>query len=203
VELNIIVTKEALELVRSIETLDDIKQHKDEILSIIEDSIRFFIEKLKEIIKKDLSLEEMQNEMVKVQESQMENEKLYEEFEIEMNRISDIPGSDEYLETLTADLEARIEPLAKELTDLMGELMGAMMGGIMEGFGEMMSEAFDGDGALELETDGQMFKVKANPRDETEERVENEINDVNNENEENIGDNKKPGNRNDPDGEES
>jgi hypothetical protein len=145
VDLGIIVSKEALELLKSIQSVEDLKEHKEQVLGIIEGSIVYMVDALKDILKKSLSPEKIAQEMGKIQESQIDNEQLNQEFELEMERISNISGADEYMESLTEEMEKRMEPHAEELAKLMAELMTGMMGGVMEGFGEMMNEAFDGE----------------------------------------------------------
>ena len=142
-ESGIKTTENALEIMKSIRSLDDMKEHKEEILTMIEDTFKFLVDSLKEIIKKSLSPDELQKEMEKVQEKQILNEQLGEELGQELDRIANLPGAEEYIIGLKEELETRLEPHAEELAELMAELMSAMMGGVLGGLGELMQGTGD------------------------------------------------------------
>ena len=131
------------------------KEHREEFLSFIEDSIKFAVESLKEILKKSLSPAELQKEMDNFQKGQMENEQLGAELESEIERISNIPGAQEYMESLKDEMEKRLEPHAQELAKAMLGLMAGMMGELMGGLGDMLNEAFseEAEGNVDSEED--------------------------------------------------
>ena len=99
-ELGIRATKEAVELMGSIKTLDDLKAHKEELLSLIEDSIKHAVNSMKEIIKQSLSPEAIQQELAKLQDGQNENEDLGEKLDREIERIENLEGAEEYVKSL-------------------------------------------------------------------------------------------------------
>ena len=132
---------EALKLLKSIKTFDDLVKHKDEILDFIEESIRYGIESLKSVLNMSLSAEELQAEMAKLN---LGEDFLGEEIEKELDRLANLPGAKEFIADLRNDMEKRLEPYAHELMELMGKIMGTMMGQIMGNLGEVMNEAFSG-----------------------------------------------------------
>ena len=150
--------EEAVNVLKSIKTLDDLKENKEEVLSIIEGFIKYGVDILKEILNQSLSPEEIQKELEKFQESQ---EAFGEELEKEMDRISEIDGAMEFVESLQAEMEKRLEPHAQELADTMGEIMGSMMGGMMDGLGNVFNELGANDDELETEK-----KEKSNAEDD-------------------------------------
>jgi len=134
--------EEAVNVLKSIQTLDDLKENKEEVLNIIEGFIVDGVKILKDILTKSLAPDEVQKELENFQVGQ---EAFGEELEKEMDRISEIPGAEEFVESLRVDMEKRLEPHAQELADTMGEIMGSMMGGMMEGIGEIFNELGDGE----------------------------------------------------------
>lgn len=144
-ESGIKTIENALEVMKSIQSLDDMKEHKEEILTMIENTFKFLVDSLKEIIKKSLSPDEIQKEMEKIQEKQIMNEQLGEKMEQELNRIANLPGAEEFIVGLKEEMESRLEPHAEELAVLMGELMTAMMGEVLGGLGELMQDTGDED----------------------------------------------------------
>ena len=134
--------KNAVKFLRSIQTLDDIKEHKDDILAVIEDFIKFGVDALKEIIKMSLTPNETKKELDNFQKNQ---ELFNKELEQEMERISNIEGAMEYIDSLKEEMEKRLEPHAQELAELMGEIMNSMMGGFVGSLGDAMNEAFSNE----------------------------------------------------------
>ena len=147
--------KKTVEFLKSIKTLDDLKEHKDEVLDCIEDILKKGLEALKVLLESMLSPEDKQEELMKFQD---EHFLFSEEMENEMDRIDKLPGASEYMETFQGELEERMEPYLKEITEQMTKFMegfmGDLMGGLAEGFGEMMGgmgETGEIDGGAELE----------------------------------------------------
>ena len=129
----------ALKLLRSIETLDDLKEHKDEVVALIDDIFKYGVQSLQNFFEGSLSPEDKQEEIAKFQD---ENYFFDKEIEKEMDRIAELPGAQEYFETFKTELEGRIQPhmeeFALQMAKFMESLMGDMMGGMMEGMGDMM-----------------------------------------------------------------
>ena len=120
------VMKEAIELMKKIASVDDLRKNEDKILSSVEDSIRLTVEALKSIT--ELSAEDIQGKMMQNRQFQIQQQQLKEELEKEKSRISEIPGAREYVDNLAVDMEKRTEPYVNEIMTLMGKLMGAVMG---------------------------------------------------------------------------
>jgi hypothetical protein len=135
-----------LELLKSINTLDDLEEHKEEVLALIEEFIKFGVQILKTFFESSASMssEEKQKELAKFQD---DNFLMGEEITGELDRISELPGADEFMENIQGEMEQRIAPhleeFAEQMAKLMGEFMGDLMGGMMEGLGDVMESMGD------------------------------------------------------------
>jgi hypothetical protein len=133
--------EKTLELLKSINTLDDLKEHKDDVLALIEEFIKIGVNYLKTFFESaaSMSSEEKQNELAKFQD---DNFLMDEEITGELDRISELPGADEFMENIQVEMEQRIAPhleeFAEQMANVMGEFMGDLMGGMMDGLGDMM-----------------------------------------------------------------
>ena len=83
--------EDAINVLKSIQSLDDLKENKEEVLNIIEGFIVYGVKILKDILTKSLAPDEVQKELENFQVGQ---EAFGEELEKEMDRISEIPGAD-------------------------------------------------------------------------------------------------------------
>jgi hypothetical protein len=128
----------ALQLTKSIQSLDDLNEHKDEIIAIIEDFIRLGLESLKDIIKMSLSPADTKKRLDKFQADQ---ELFNTELELELNRIAEIDGAQEFIDSLKDEMEKRLEPIAEEMATIMGQIMSSMMGQMMNGFSDLISDS--------------------------------------------------------------
>jgi hypothetical protein len=139
--------KNIMELLRSIETLDDLKEHKEEILDHFEALFKAALQSLNKYLESSLSSpdEAQQEEFEKFADDQyILDDEIGQEFE----RIDGLPGASEYFESFQGEIESRINPYLEEfsgkienlVTNLMGEMLGGMMEGLKEGFGDMMGD---------------------------------------------------------------
>jgi hypothetical protein len=134
-------TKEAIELLRSIKTLDDLKEHKDEIMTFVENTLKAGVEELKTFLESAMSMtpEEKEQGFAKFQD---ETFLFNEEMGLELERIDNLPGAIEYLDSFRGEMEERMEPhleeFSKQMAESMSQFMGDLMGGLVEGFGEAM-----------------------------------------------------------------
>lgn len=132
--------KEALDMLRSIQTAEDVKEHDQEIVDIMVGFLTASVKTLENWFEEILSMDpdKKGKEIAKFQEATSLAD---EEIDAEMNRISAIPGADEYLEPFMGELEKRITPqmekTGKMMEKLMADLGGAMMGAMGEAFGGM------------------------------------------------------------------
>ncbi len=135
--------KEALDLLRSIQTAEDVKEHDQEIVDIMVGFLTASVKTLENWFEEILSMDpdKKGKEIAKFQEATSLSD---EEIDEEMNRISAIPGADEYLEPFMEELGKRITPqmekTGKMMEKLMADLGGAMMGAMGEAFGGMAEE---------------------------------------------------------------
>jgi hypothetical protein len=150
--------RNALELLRSIQSLDDLKEQKDEVLNLIDDIFKYGIQSLKDFFKGSLSSEAEQEEIAKFQDEEYFFDK---EIEKELDRIADLPGIEEFFETFKKELEGRIQPhleeFAMEMAKSMGDLMGDMMGGFGEIFGDIAQEPEEIDLEDDLKRSNELY----------------------------------------------
>jgi hypothetical protein len=148
--------KKVMELLRSIKLLDDLKAHKEEILSLFEEMFKSAVGMLQEFFENATSLtdESLQEKMAKFQDEQFIFDR---SIEAELDRIGELPGAAEYFDSFRDEMEARITPyleeFTKQMTEILSKLMGDMMEGMMSGLGEMMGEMGE---SMELDFDGEL-----------------------------------------------
>ena len=144
--------KEALDMLRSIQTLDDVKEHDQEVLDLMVGFITASVRTLENWFEEILSLEgEKKGE--EIQKFQNTNYLADEEINAEFERIDTIEGSGEYMEQFMGEFEKRIQPQIEKTGQMMEKLMadlgGAMMGAMGEAFGEMGEASAPGDGPIQ------------------------------------------------------
>jgi hypothetical protein len=144
---------------KSIQSLDDLKEHKDEILNFIEESIKYGVESLQNILKASLSIDETKIELDKFQAG---HELFSEELQHEFDRIANISGAQDYIESLRDEMEKRLEPHAQAIADNMGKIMASMMGQFIDGVGEIM------DSVSNLRKDVEKDDIKKDNEEEEE-----------------------------------
>jgi hypothetical protein len=127
--------QDTLKLLKSINTIDDLKAHKDEVLDLIDDIFKFGMESLKNFFEGSLSSEVKQTEIAKFQD---DNYFFDKDIEKELDRIANLPGAEEYFESFKEEVEMRIQPHMEEFALQMAKFMESLMGGMMEGMGDMM-----------------------------------------------------------------
>ena len=138
--------EEALELLTTIKTLDDVKEHKGEIIEIMVKLLKSALGILKTFFERSFSLSASEKEE-EISNFQDDSFLFTKEVNDELERIYDLPGAAEFMDDFMADMEKELEPYMEEITaeleKIMGEFMGNLMGGIVEGLGA----AFGGDDA--------------------------------------------------------
>ena len=136
-------TKNALEFLRSIKTLDDMKEHKDEVLDLVVEIIKAGLDVFNKFLEESLSMsdEEKEKGMEKFQD---ESFMFSPEIEEELDRITELPGAEEYMAGFEEEMKTRLEPYLEEyfgkIMSIMGDFMGGMMEGMMQGIGEAFGE---------------------------------------------------------------
>jgi len=144
------VTKQTLDFLKSIKSLDDIKEHKKEIFNAIIGMIKSALEIVKSFFEtsKSISTEEKAEEFSKFQN---DNFLIPTEIEEEMDRIYNLPGADEIMDDFQQELEKQMEPYMEEISQQMSKLaeefFGDMLGGLAEGITQGLEDVFgDEDG---------------------------------------------------------
>jgi len=129
---------EALELLRSIKTVEDLEKHKDEILELVVGVLRSWLDVLKDGLTGSASPEEIQAKYEKMESFETN---MKEELEKELDRIAEIPGAEDYVRSLQGEFEGRMGAIASEMSMVMMEVMSKLMGGMMgDAMGEMMQD---------------------------------------------------------------
>lgn len=113
--------KEPLEIIRSIQTVEDFKEKKDALFGSLEKMVKTNLEKLRELQGSSLPEEEIKTEFAKFQQS---FETMATEMEPEFNRLDAIPEFSQYGDSIRDDFIKRIEPMAKEGEEIMNKLRG-------------------------------------------------------------------------------
>jgi hypothetical protein len=138
----------AVEFLKTIQSLDDLKAHKKEVLDLMEQVFKAALETLKAFFEATLSPEDRQKQMARFQD---EHFLFSEEMENELERIDALPGAAEYFETFKEEMDKRMGPYAEEMAEQMMKLMTNFMGDLMGGLAEGLGEAFGGMGEEEEE----------------------------------------------------
>lgn len=122
---------------KSIQTLEEFKAAKDEIIDLMERIFKSGVKALKDFFENMFSLtpEEQQEKSLKFQdESYLLDPKIMEE----MERLDQLPGTEEFGEEFEAEMEKRLGPYLEQYTEEMGKMMETFMGGMAEGMAEAM-----------------------------------------------------------------
>ena len=143
--------KEVLDMLRSIQTLEDVKEHDQEVIDLMAGFITASVRTLENWFEEILSLEgEKKGEEIK--KFRNTNYLADEEINAEFERIDTIEGSGEHLEPFMGEFEKRITPQMEKTGQMMEKLMadlgGAMMGAMGEAFGEMGEVSPLGEGTI-------------------------------------------------------
>jgi cell fate (sporulation/competence/biofilm development) regulator YlbF (YheA/YmcA/DUF963 family) len=139
--------KNALELFRTINSFDDVKENREKVRDRIEDIFKAGAAELKRSIEESPNMEPEEAGKL-VEEFQKDDFLLNEEIEMEMTRIDSLPGVTDYIAQFESEDEERLEPVIEEFTKHMETLMTIMAGDIMgdmedvmKGLGTAMGEA--------------------------------------------------------------
>jgi len=127
----------ALELMRKINSLEDLKKHQDEIISLMEESLQYSIDSMNKILEMSLEEEGIEGKVNAFMEGL---DALVDELDSEALRIDGLPGVEEAMGSFNAEMERRLEFRAVELEKLAEQLMKKIEGKFFEGFGEIFSE---------------------------------------------------------------
>lgn len=142
------ITEQTLEFLKSIKSLDDVKEHKKEIFDAVIEMIKSALEILKSFFEKSLSLSQ-EEKVEKFSKFQDDNFLFTKEVEDELDRIYNLPGADEYMDGFQAELEEQLGPYMEEITQQMAklaeELFGDLIGGMAEGLAQGLGTMFGGD----------------------------------------------------------
>ncbi len=135
--------KDALELFRTINSFDDVKENREKMRDMIEGLFKAGAAELKRTLEEspDMGPEEAGKLAKQFQDDEFLMNK---ELSTELERIDSLPGVVDYIEQFTSEDEKRLEPVIEEFTKQMEKLMAIVMGGVedmMQGMGDAMGEA--------------------------------------------------------------
>ncbi len=143
--------KETLEMLRSVQTLDDVKEHDQEIVDLMVGFVTASVRTLENWFEEILSMEP-EKKGKEIEKFQNTNYLADEEINAEFERIDTIEGSGDHLEPFMGKFEERIAPQMEKTGQMMEKLMsdlgGAMMGAMGEAFGEMGEISPLGEGTI-------------------------------------------------------
>ncbi len=133
---------------QSIQTLDEFKAAKDEIIDLMERIFKSGVDALKDFFENVFSMtpEEKQEKSLKFQD---ENYLLDPKIMQEMERLDNLPGTEKFGDEFEAEMEKRLGPYLEQFTEEMGKNMDAFMGGMVEGMAEAMKPAEEVEGTEE------------------------------------------------------
>ncbi len=129
--------KDALELLRKINSFDDVKENREKVRDAIEDLLKAGVAEMNRSIEKNPNMEP--EEAAKLIEKFAVDEFLKnEDLEMESERINSIPGAVDYIESFNSEDEERINLIMEEYAKHMDTLMTIMGSGVMEDMEDMM-----------------------------------------------------------------
>ena len=131
-----LIKKTVLRL-QEIQTLDEFKAAREEIIDLVVEIFKSAIYSLKAFFENMFSMtpEEQQE---KSKQFQDESYLLSPEVMKELDRLDKLPGAADYVETFADEMDKRLDPYLEQFTEQMGKLMETFMGGMMEGVAEAM-----------------------------------------------------------------
>lgn len=157
-----VILQNAVDKLKEIESVDDFKAAKDEIMDAMEAVFKSAVDTLKGFFEAMLSLDP---EKVQEQSQQFQdpNFMLPAEIQEQMQRLDAMPGGVEYGDVFGAEMEKRVGPYMQEYAEQMGKLMENLMGGLMGGVADAMSEAGAGAGYGDEEEEDRFEFDSSNP----------------------------------------
>lgn len=124
---------------QSIQTLEEFKAAKEEIIDLMEKVFRSAIEVLKVFFNNTLNMSPEEQKAFS-DTATGDNFLLNPDIMKEFDRLEKIPGAQEFSKSFTTDMQERMGPHLEEFSELMGKFMETFMGDLMGG----ISGAFEG-----------------------------------------------------------
>ena len=140
-----VIAKE-VEFLKGIQTVDDLKANLDGYISSIKTTITSAVEDARAFADAvgSMSEDEKREEIARFVD---DDYLMPPVFTAEMQRIDDLPGAIDYMETVELDFDAMFDPLAEEFTSILNpfvqELMSDAMGAMFDELGDMVGEMFE------------------------------------------------------------
>ncbi len=157
------ITGSLVAKLQGIKTIDDLKASKKTIIDVMEAAFTSALNEVKEFVD---HMDNMPEDEVQANASKFLDDSYWEmppELENEMMRLTGLPGGEEYLDTLTPDLDKMMEPVMGRFEIYGEKLRNKLFGGVMEAF----------DGAVK-DMEGEMEKLKDSMSDSSDEEEASE-----------------------------
>ena len=134
--------EQTVKFLKSIKTLDDVKEHKKEIFDAVLGIFKSALEIVKSffVTSKSLSTEEKAKEFSKFQDDSFI---LPPEVDQEMERIYNLSGADKILNEFQQELEEQMEPIVEEISEHMSKLAEEFFGPILSDMAEGLEQGFE------------------------------------------------------------
>lgn len=127
-------TKILVARLQEIKTIDDLKASKKTIIEVMEAAFNSALDEVKEFVNQ---MDSMPEDQVQAAGSKFMDDNYWDmppELEREMMRLTSLPGGEEYLDTLTPDLDKMIEPIMSQFEFYGEKLRNKLFGGIIDAF---------------------------------------------------------------------
>jgi hypothetical protein len=135
--------KKAIGFLKKINSLDDLKQNKDEMLAHMEGIFNAALKILNECLNESVPPEDKAKVIAKFQDDEYLFSK---EIQNEMSRIDSLPGALEFYDSFQKEMDGRLQPLLDDIGEKVTLIMESMMGGVMEEMGGIMEGMMEGIG---------------------------------------------------------
>ncbi|GEM_PF-2768545 len=135
-----------VEFLKGIQTLDDIKKNLDAYVASIKTTVTSAVEDARAFADAagSMSEDEKREQIARFVDDDYLMPPI---FTAEMQRIDDIAGAIDYMETIELDFDAMFDPLAEEFTSILNpfvqELMDDAIGAMFGEVGDMVGEMFE------------------------------------------------------------
>lgn len=127
-----------LDLLRSIQTLEDVKEHDQEVVDLMVDFYTASVKSLGDWFEEILTLDP-DSKKEEVERFEEKASLADEEIDAEIGRIQMIPGSDEHMNPFMEEFAERVNPQMEKTQEMMLKLMAdlgaSMMGALAKGMG--------------------------------------------------------------------
>jgi len=127
-------TRSIVARLQEIKTIDDLQASKKTIIEVMEAAFTSALIEIKEFVDQ---METMPDDEVQANASKFLGDDYWEmppEIEAEMERLTGLPGGEDYLDSLTPELDIMIEPIMNQFEIYGEKLRNRLFGGVIDAF---------------------------------------------------------------------